>query len=169
MKKASSLLQRGFTLIELLIVIALLGALAVGMIATIDPFEQLKKGQDTAARNMVSELYNSFIRYYGVHTNFPWGTGNTWSNYITLGAAANYIETVATAGELKTTFMEAATGYTNRIFITSPTEESINVCFTPQSKSFQTDPLTQYTKSGVVTTGCSSMTGGSSQCSWCVK
>jgi len=168
MKNTSKLLQKGFTLIELLIVIALLGALAVGMIATIDPFEQLKKGQDTAARNMVSELYNSFIRYYGVHTAFPWGT-ETWSNYITLGAAANYVSTVATAGELKTTFMEAATGYTSRIFITADSEESLSVCFTPQSKSFQTDPLTQYTKSGVVTTGCSSMTGGSAQCSWCVK
>ena len=35
----------GFTLIELLIVIALLGALAVGLLATIDPFEQLKKAE----------------------------------------------------------------------------------------------------------------------------
>ena len=35
--------NKGFTLIELLIVIALLGALAVGLLATIDPFEQLKK------------------------------------------------------------------------------------------------------------------------------
>ena len=36
-------IQKGFTLIELLIVIALLGSLAVGLLATIDPFEQLKK------------------------------------------------------------------------------------------------------------------------------
>ena len=39
-------LQKGFTLIELLIVIALLGALAVGLIGALDPFEQLKKGTD---------------------------------------------------------------------------------------------------------------------------
>ena len=35
------LLQYGFTLVELLIVIALLGALAIGLLATVDPFEQL--------------------------------------------------------------------------------------------------------------------------------
>ena len=47
---------KGFTLIELLIVIALLGALAVGLLATIDPFEQLKKGRDTSKKNTVSEF-----------------------------------------------------------------------------------------------------------------
>ena len=40
-------LSKGFTLIELLIVIELLGALAAGLLAAIDPFEQLKKGVDT--------------------------------------------------------------------------------------------------------------------------
>jgi len=53
---------RGFTLIELLIVIALLGALAVGLLATIDPFEQLKKGRDTSQRNTTAEFYNANLR-----------------------------------------------------------------------------------------------------------
>ncbi|PJE63249.1 Tfp structural protein, partial [Candidatus Roizmanbacteria bacterium CG10_big_fil_rev_8_21_14_0_10_39_6] len=43
--------KKGFTLIELLIVIALLGTLAVALLAAIDPFEQFKKGTDTARRN----------------------------------------------------------------------------------------------------------------------
>jgi prepilin-type N-terminal cleavage/methylation domain-containing protein len=133
MKKASGILQKGFTLIELLIVIALLGALAVGMIATIDPFEQLKKGQDTARRNIVSELYNAAIRYYGVKGTFPWGT-ETWSPYITLAQAANYVNTIATMGELKLTFMEAAAAHTGKIFITAPDEQSLSVCFEPESK-----------------------------------
>ena len=55
--KGSTLsLLKGFTLIELLIVIALLGALAVGLLAALDPFEQLKKGTDTGTRNTVSEI-----------------------------------------------------------------------------------------------------------------
>ncbi|MFH0773343.1 MAG: prepilin-type N-terminal cleavage/methylation domain-containing protein, partial [bacterium] len=37
-------ITRGFTLIELLIVIALLGALAVALLAALDPLEQIKKG-----------------------------------------------------------------------------------------------------------------------------
>ena len=63
MKKLSAQ-SFGFTLIELLIVIALLGALAVGLLATIDPFEQLKKGRDTSLRNTVAEFYNANLRYY---------------------------------------------------------------------------------------------------------
>jgi len=54
--------KQGFTLIELLIVIALLGALAVGLLAALDPFEQLKKGDDTGVRNTVSELLGSIVR-----------------------------------------------------------------------------------------------------------
>ena len=70
---------RGFTLIELLIVIALLGALAVGLLATIDPFEQLKKGRDTSQRNTTAEFYNANLRYYATKGNFPWGTGSTFT------------------------------------------------------------------------------------------
>ena len=39
--------KKGFTLIELLIVIGILGILAAGLQAAIDPIEQLKKGQDS--------------------------------------------------------------------------------------------------------------------------
>jgi len=56
-KKHSS----GFTLIEILIVVALLGALVVGLLATLDPFQQVKKGADTATRNMAADIYRSFV------------------------------------------------------------------------------------------------------------
>ena len=54
--------QKGFTLIELLIVIALLGALTIGLLATINPFEQLKKGRDTSNQNTATEFYNASLR-----------------------------------------------------------------------------------------------------------
>ena len=47
--------KSGFTLVELLIVIALLGALAIGLIGALDPFEQLKKGTDTGTRDLVNK------------------------------------------------------------------------------------------------------------------
>ncbi|HEX7542609.1 MAG TPA: prepilin-type N-terminal cleavage/methylation domain-containing protein, partial [Patescibacteria group bacterium] len=64
--------NKGFTLIELLIVIALLGALAVGLLAALDPFEQLKKGTDTSVRNTVSEYQGAVIRYYAIKNQMPW-------------------------------------------------------------------------------------------------
>src|SRR3990167_9472884 len=64
--------KKGFTLIELLIVIALLGALAVGLLAALDPFEQLKKGTDTGVRNTVSEFQGAVIRYYAIKNQMPW-------------------------------------------------------------------------------------------------
>jgi len=63
---------QGFTLIELLIVIGVLGILAAGLLAAVDPFEQLKKGRDSNTRNQVVELHNGFIRYYATHGDLPW-------------------------------------------------------------------------------------------------
>jgi len=54
---------KGFTLIELLIVIALLGALAVALLAALDPLEQIKKGNDTGVRNTVAEIHGAMVRY----------------------------------------------------------------------------------------------------------
>ncbi|MFS8159790.1 MAG: prepilin-type N-terminal cleavage/methylation domain-containing protein, partial [Candidatus Roizmanbacteria bacterium] len=64
--------KSGFTLIELLIVIALLGALAVGLLAALDPFEQLKKGTDSGVRNTVSEIQGAAIRFYALKEHQPW-------------------------------------------------------------------------------------------------
>ena len=44
--------KAGFTLIELLVVIGILGILAAALVATIDPFEQLKKADDAKIKNI---------------------------------------------------------------------------------------------------------------------
>src|SRR4030043_382669 len=72
--KKSFILSKGFTLVELLIVIALLGALAIGLIGALDPFEQLKKGGDTGTRNTVTEVHQGIIRYYALKGYMPWCT-----------------------------------------------------------------------------------------------
>ena len=63
---------KAFTLIELLIVIGVLGILAAGLLAAVDPFEQLKKARDANNRNAVIELHNAYTRYYATHGNLPW-------------------------------------------------------------------------------------------------
>ncbi len=169
--------NKGFTLIELLIVIALLGALAVGLLAAIDPFEQLKKGRDTSTRNTTAEFYNASIRYYSTNGNFPWnkgGTDNSFAAAVTMTEAiisATALPDMITAGELKAKFYELA-GINNlgRIYITSPTTESIISCFIPESKSFKQDQNVVFDQTGGTTSGCVAQTsGGSTSCYWCIQ
>jgi len=164
--------NKGFTLIELLIVIALLGALAVGLLATIDPFEQLKKGRDTSLRNTVSEFYNANLRYYSTKGQFPWGTGVTagsaWPDY------GSSITELMTVGELKTKFPDlAGTANLGKIYVNATSAESISVCFSPESKAFQEDLNTIYDKSGssLASPACKSQAAGTagSNCFFCIQ
>jgi prepilin-type N-terminal cleavage/methylation domain-containing protein len=164
--------KKGFTLIELLIVIALLGALAVGLLATIDPFEQLKKGRDTALRNTVSEFYNANLRYYATRGNFPWPTSGATG---TVYGMLNNVSALIQAGELKDKFVElAGTGTLNKIHVNSTDASHVSVCFQPESKSFQIDPNTIYNADGSMgptgAGGCKyyDSTNGIS-CDWCVQ
>lgn len=163
-------LKQGFTLIELLIVIALLGALAVGLLATIDPFEQLKKGRDTTTRNTVAEFYNANLRYYSTKGNFPWGTGGATALLSSMGAE---ITELINVGELKNKFVElAGTGNLAKVYVTSTTAEHLAVCFKPESKSFQEDPVNFFSSDGQTSgTTCKSQTTGTSgiDCYYCVQ
>lgn len=161
---------KGFTLIELLIVIALLGALAVGLLATIDPFEQLKKGTDTSMRNTVSEFYDATLRYYATKASFP---GEISAGYTgSLLNSPNAVSALITQGELKDRFVElAGTGHVNNIFVSSTSSEHIAVCFQPQSKSFQGDANTMYDQTGG-TAGLNCLSGGkagATSCYFCIQ
>jgi len=158
----------GFTLIELLIVIALLGVLAVGLLATIDPFEQLKKGRDTSTRNMVEEFYNGALRYYSIKDEFPWGTESVAS--VALSAAAmsdTYLQTIVDSGELKQAFLDASG--LGEVLVTSTTGDDLTVCFQPQSKAFRNDNNSKYDATGgtLGTDVCPNPT--SSLCHWCIR
>jgi len=164
-------ITRGFTLIELLIVIALLGALAVALLAALDPLEQIKKGTDTGVRNTVSEIAGAMTRYASVKSGdlpfvkngpIPWekiktstdaivastipevgGVGPSGS--ITVGQIA--IKSAITAGELKADFFTLAGEQLNNIWITgqyTDTVQKIFVCFRPTAKSFLADKNTKY-------------------------
>ena len=163
---------KGFTLIELLIVIALLGALAVGLLATIDPFEQLKKGRDTSTRNTTSEFYNANLRYYSTKGDFPWNlTGSQTLDTSTVNTLTTEVNTLVTSGELKNRFMDlAGTANLAKIYVTSTGDEHLAVCFRPESKAFQVDPVTQYAADGVTAADCkSAVPPGTADCYFCVQ
>jgi len=168
--------QKGFTLIELLIVIALLGALAIGLLATIDPFEQLKKGRDTSTRNTVSEFYNAGIRYYSINSQFPWAASD--QNATPLNSAQAYISDIISAGELKDKFIElAGTANLAKIYLTSTGDgsgtsliENIAVCFRPESKAFRQDQNSLYDSTGEIDAACDTPAERrTNTCYWCMR
>jgi len=159
---------KGFTLIELLIVIALLGALAIGLLATIDPFEQLKKGRDTSTRNTATEFYNASLRYYGTKGAFPWNQTINTAVSLTDTTMNTNIATLIGAGELKQNFTTAIQQtQLGRISVVSPASDQMIICFSPESKNFRLDPNTTFNIQGANIAGCG--TGTSSQCYWCIQ
>jgi len=173
-------LQRGFTLIELLIVIALLGALAVGLLAALDPFEQLKKGTDTGVRNTVSELQGAVIRYYAIKNHMPWCSDDTCASYVdglsdtftakTAFSMPTVIANVVASGELKADFSTLAgtATLTKMIVFGSNTSASVEVCYKPTSKSFTSDPNTKFSPTTGLT-GCTANANPAvNTCLWCV-
>lgn len=175
----------GFTLIELLIVIALLGALAIGLLAALDPFEQLKKGTDTGTRNTMNEFHGSTIRFYAIKNYMPWCDDGSCSGPIDgkepggdpsadqLTDFPNTIAAIATTGELKSDFSELAGGQKDNIILTGTNDPpALTACFKPTSKSFMADPNTKYGPDGITPytpAGGLCPNGVAGQCYYCIK
>lgn len=66
--------QKGFTLVELLIVISLLSAIALIVIAAINPIEQANRAHDTRFRADGGQLISGIDRYFAAKSEFPWVT-----------------------------------------------------------------------------------------------
>ena len=164
----------GFTLVELLIVIGLLGAIALIVIAAINPIEQANRARDTKYKSDGSQLVSAIERYFTQKSEFPWTT-NTPATYPSADTAFPYASaTIADIGlcgascaadgllitndELKTEFrgrdfLKTGVTLANQIRIGKAigSSSSIYACFTPNSKSVREKSCTDgkvYTLSG---------------------
>lgn len=169
---------KGFTLLELLIVVALLGALFIGLLATLDPLEQINRGTDTARRNIVSEIYGAAINYYALKGDYPWQNdivGMAASDVLMTTAPDGYINKFIETGELKSDFITlAGSGNLNKIFLTSRGDangirKNVAVCFLPESKSIVRNTNAQYDVNGDIAAGCLSTDPAGTPCYICVK
>jgi len=75
--KLKYLRSAGFTMIELLVVIAVIGVLAVAVLSSINPIEQINKGRDTRSRSDAAQLISAVDRYFAIHEKYPWNEGTT--------------------------------------------------------------------------------------------
>lgn len=163
--------KRGFTLIELLIVIGILGILAAGLLAAIDPLEQLKRGRDTSRRNIAVEVNNAMLRYYAVQGSMPWGNTAT-SVDLTAAGGSGVVNTLITAGELKTTFNQGMNSLAGRpMWVEGEASGlAVAVCFDPESKSISNDPSTIFVSSANGTVGTTTQAVcATTNCWFCVK
>jgi prepilin-type N-terminal cleavage/methylation domain-containing protein len=156
------MIKKGFTLVELLIVIALLGAIAMVVIAAINPIEQANRARDTQFKSDGAQLISAIDRYFAANQEFPWVTvDDTLDNDGAFGfftatdakvgiCAAAGCTGVGNDGVLITS-NELQTAFRSRNFITSGvgaandkklfigkaegTSESVYACYIPMSKS----------------------------------
>lgn len=173
--------RKGFTLVELLIVIALLGALAIGLIGALDPFEQLKKGTDTGVRDLVNQVQTAVLRYNATTNKMPWADWETTDIGATQLSDATFtdaIQALIDSGEMKSNFNDIYSGSLSKVYVTylhpSPTQSlTVRVCYMPDSKSFQVDPNTKYNQDGTINedtgTAACKANSGTTNCYWCVQ
>lgn len=94
----------GFTLVELLVVIAVLGVLAVGILALINPAEMLARARDSGRKSSLREIEEALERYSVQFGRYPQTPGSGWcgapgSAWTACGA--DYIPGLVSAGEIK--------------------------------------------------------------------
>lgn len=147
--------KKGFTMIELLIVIAVLGILAVAVLAAINPIEQINRGKDTGSRSDAEQLIGAIDRFYTANGYYPWRTEATPGESSPTGWAPvdmNWVDTnnqpildklsAGGTAEIKASFVEriTASGYNTLFVFNRGTQgDSTYVCFAPKSANFVTE------------------------------
>lgn len=124
--------RKAFTLIELLIVITIIGVLVVGILAAINPVEQVRRAQDQGTESDASEFLKAADRYYTAFFKYPW-TGVDDPTTPTL-VKSTWLTELYNKGEIKDVFRTRASW--SKVYITQ-TGTNVYACFKPTSSTFQ--------------------------------
>ena len=87
---------RGFTLVEMIVVVAIIGIFAAGIVAVINPRQQILKAHDTRRKSDLNAIQRGLEAYYQDYGRYPQGLsykiapagsvkewGSAWSPYMT--------------------------------------------------------------------------------------
>lgn len=174
---AGRIKKLGFTMIELLIVIAVLGILAVAVLASINPIEQINRGRDTGTRSDAEQFISAVDRFYAAKGFYPWMTNgaslNTWTNpggavsdmeltviddqnSILGDDGVDVLEIMSSGGtaEIKSSFTARlidpdASNFLS-IYNSGVSGESTYACFIPKSASFREEAWTRCSEAGAL-------------------
>jgi prepilin-type N-terminal cleavage/methylation domain-containing protein len=162
-------LKMGFTLIELIIVMAILGVLAVGLIAAVDPIEQSARSNDAAKINAAKQMFDAVGRYYASKNALPWTTNQT-AVALSSTTVGTIVTTLSGAGEIKSNFTSSLPSTTtNNVYLSgdaTATTPTYTICALVTSKS-QKSQSTLYTDSAGATAAGATCTAAS--CYSCYK
>ncbi len=141
--------SRGFTMIELLVVIAVIGILAVAVLSSINPIEQINKGRDTSKRSDIEQLLNASDRYYAIQAFYPWNrtTGTYTTGNVDPDSLFQFDPNTGDWGFLDdlVTTAETKQGFVNRIvnesviylYKDAVSNATLYGCFVPTSYAFK--------------------------------
>lgn len=152
----------GFTLIELLIVIAVIGILAVAVLAAINPIEQVNRSSDTGSLSDSEQLISAIDRYYASTLGtYPWMVDTTdtlavnwtkvsssWVQPTGNNVLDNLSESGGTGtGELKQSYVDKLNKSKNPLYLYNKglSGDSNYVCFKSLSSSFKVKAETRCT------------------------
>ena len=154
-KQSNRFALGGFTMIELLVVIAVIGVLAVAVLSSINPLEQINKGRDTKKRSDAAQILNAIDRYYASQETYPFAAGSIADTKLSTNDVnkthASILDGLVATKEIKEGFRTRLTKETkpeNYLYLyvdaggkgTAATDgdvQGVYVCFYPSSNSFR--------------------------------
>jgi len=165
-------------MIELLVVIAVIGVLAVAVLSSINPIEQINKGRDTRSRSDAAQLISAVDRYYAIHEIYPWnahkyvtalttdtlpdiafpdgvacagdGAAGEMCDITALAANQDWLSGLTDTQEVKDSFVTRIAGDPNPLLVqkAAVANATMYVCFAPTSRAFQQEAMKDCSQKG---------------------